>query len=786
MFPLRYVFLGVALILLQSCASGPASAKRASLKGEEYFRKGDYADAEIQFRKALQADAKSGEAALWLGRTQIRRGTYGQAIESLRRAKSMMPGQDVPAVELGNALLVAYLADPRHPAELYKQISSISDDLLARHADSYDGTRLKAYLSAADGNPGKAVEYFEKAHKQKPDEVDVVTGLCENLMRSGRQQEAEDLARLFLRKRPDQTALYSMLYQYYMQEKRVADAESILKSQVSNNPKETVFRIELARHYVRSGNAASAAQTLDQMIADPKDFPHAARDVGDFYADLGQWATARRYYSEGVQADSREKLRYWKRLVRADLASGDRTSASQLLDQILKEQPNDPSALTSRAAIRMAANDPGQTKMAIAEFKTAAEKSPGNVGFRVEYADALRTAGNQQEAWSQYLLVLRSDPRNLAALGALAEMSIRSERLDDALNYSDRVLAIDKGNVSASLVRSGALGAKGRFAESRAILQDLAAKHPGLREAQLQLGLIEIGEKRYSDAEARFRRTYQPGKGDVRSLEGLVEVYRAQNQMPRAVELLQRDLDKEPQAFEVRSLLARTAEEGGQKELAVQEYKTLVQAKPQSPELALELGLAYQTAGSLPQAIAEFERAERMIPKDARPYALLGRAQDASGRKPEALAAYRQSLALDNRNPYVMNNLAFLMAETGGNLTDAMRLVQEALQQYPNESSFNDTIGWIYLKQNNFPTAIQIFQRLKQQSPREVEYRIHLGQALLAAGNRNQARLELEAASSIPSSPAEKKMLESLLDNAKGRATSTGLTSGAKVLTTVE
>ena len=423
---LRMAGLAASLLALQACIHNTDKAKQVALRrGQEYYGKGSYADAEIQFRKSLQEDPQFGEGYLWLGRAEERLGSYGPAMAALKQAAGRMPGQEAPEVALGNILLLAYLADPGKPGALYDQISAIAGDLLARHADSFDGLRLNAYLAASGSDPGKAAELFEKANLRRPGQPDIVTALAENLIRVKRGAEAEKISRDFLAQRPDYGPLYTMLYEYYRRAGRGADAEAMLVSKAARNPKEALYRIELARHYARSGAAAKAADVVTGMLADAKTFPHAGLDAGDFYADQKDWGAAKRYYLQGIQSDPKAKLVYWRRLVPVALASGDAGAARQMLDQILKAQPDDAGSQAARASLRMASADPAQKKLGIAEFKILADKRQDHFEYRLQYAEALGTDGQNEAARAQYLLVLQKQPRNLTALERLAGLSIR-------------------------------------------------------------------------------------------------------------------------------------------------------------------------------------------------------------------------------------------------------------------------------------------------------------------------------------------------------------------------
>jgi tetratricopeptide (TPR) repeat protein len=757
------------LVLLVSCAGSSDRARRTPLaRGQKFYSKADYAAAEIQFQRSIQKDANFGEAWLWLGLTEERLGKFTSALDSLKQAVTLMPGQDAPLIELGNFLLVGYAGNSRRPAELYKQISAIADQLLARNGESFEGTKLRGLLAASENDPATAVPLLEKANRLKPGDAGAITALVESLIRLGQKERAEKIALEFLSQRPDYGPLYTMLGQYYTQSRRMGDAEAILKRKVAKNPNNGLYRIELARFYSGAGRDAEAREVLDIMAGDPKNFPQAHLDAGDYYMESRNWDEARRAYTLGAQEDPKSGILYWKRLVRVALAVNDRSSAEQLLDQILKQQPDDRDSQAARADLQMASGDPRKRALAISGFKKLVEAVPGNPGYHYQYAEALRLNGQTDLARAQYLLTVQRQPANLAALENLADMSIRGHAIDDAERYADQALSLDPGDVRVSLVKSAALASKGRFDETRSILSSLARQHPDLREAQLQLALLDVEEKHYAEAEARFRKYYVPGRGDARSLEGLVAVFRAQKRLDRAIVLLKQDLEKGPQHDQVRLLLAGVAHETGNNDLAIEQFRQLERNQPGSPAIALQLGVACQATGDLDCAIGEFERAKKMAPETGATWGYLGKALEDAGRKPEAVASYEQSLRLDQRNPWVMNNLAYLLADTSGDLNEALKLAGDAVRQSPGNAAFNDTLGWVYFKKRDFESAIHVFEGARDRSPDAIDYRIHLGQAFLASGNPTRARSELETALRLPATEQERRMIADLLRDSSG------------------
>ena len=77
--------------------------------GNELFEAGKYADASINYRKAIQKDPQFGEAHYRLGLVALKQGDARQAYAELSRAVELLPGNDDAKERLGGLCLKAYL-----------------------------------------------------------------------------------------------------------------------------------------------------------------------------------------------------------------------------------------------------------------------------------------------------------------------------------------------------------------------------------------------------------------------------------------------------------------------------------------------------------------------------------------------------------------------------------------------------------------------------------------------------------------------------------------------------
>src|SRR5205085_3471831 len=131
--------------------------------------------------------------------------------------------------------------------------------------------------------------------------------------------------------------------------------------------------------------------------------------------------------------------------------------------------------------------------------------------------------------------------------------------------------------------------------------------------------------------------------------------------------------------------------------------------------------------------------------------------------KDEARKMYEESLRREPDNPVLLNNLAFLLAQQGSDLDQALTLAQRAKQRLPENAEVADTLGWIYLKKNLNAGAIQIFQGLVKQQPNNPTFHYHLALALLQQGDKSGARKELERALETKPDPTEAGKIKDLI-----------------------
>jgi tetratricopeptide (TPR) repeat protein len=205
----------------------------------------------------------------------------------------------------------------------------------------------------------------------------------------------------------------------------------------------------------------------------------------------------------------------------------------------------------------------------------------------------------------------------------------------------------------------------------------------------------------------------------------------------------------------------------GKFDMAVSQYQIVLGALGNNAQaradVYLRLGETYRRKGDLTNSIAALQQARQVAPDNAVVLSTLALALDGAGRRSEARQTYELALKADPNNGVTLNNLAFLLADSGGDLEQALTLAQKAKQLLPNLTEVSDTLGLIYLRKNLSDNAIDIFKDLVTKEPNHATYRYHLGMAFSQKGDKPRAMQELQHALKENPSKDEKEKIQQLM-----------------------
>ena len=89
----------------------------------------------------------------------------------------------------------------------------------------------------------------------------------------------------------------------------------------------------------------------------------------------------------------------------------------------------------------------------------------------------------------------------------------------------------------------------------------------------------------------------------------------------------------------------------------------------------------------------------------------MGEAEFGLNHTKEGISAYEKALKLSAKNTFVKNNYAYQLAFHELDLEKAIQIIDQALNELPNEGRYLDTKGLILFQQGKYPEAKSYFER---------------------------------------------------------------------------
>ena len=143
-------------------------------------------------------------------------------------------------------------------------------------------------------------------------------------------------------------------------------------------------------------------------------------------------------------------------------------------------------------------------------------------------------------------------------------------------------------------------------------------------------------------------------------------------------------------------------------------YKKAIEVNPNIPELYVSLAGFYVRTNLIDKAVEEYNVAIQKDPNSLSAHMGLGMIYDSRKNLDKAKEYYQKALKINPKFPPAANNLAYLYAESGGNIDLALNLAQDAKAQVPDDPHISDTLGWIYYKKNIYGRAVSYLKEASE------------------------------------------------------------------------
>lgn len=776
-----------AFLISTACTQSP---EKLIATGNRYHDKKKFKEASILYQKAIAKDKTNAEAYYREGLNLIDSAyqdptAYGEAVKYLRRAIDLKPDNTDAETKLAEIFLAAYAANPKQAKTILPEIKDLDSKILQHDPNSFDGIRIQGMIHLAENDRPEALQSFAKANQIRPHSRELISWYAEALSQAQRGPEAEALVRDMLASDKTWAPGYDFLFLLYSRQNDRAKAEAVIRERVKNNPTDPVALQNLANYLLANNRFDEGEAEMKRVLNDKKDFPGGREMLGDFYMRGKKFDEAMQQYEAGLKEDSKNAVAYQQRIVAVYEATNRHNEALQLAKKVADQNPKDKAATEVYAALLLQNNSRESVSKALDDLKRMLQNNPNDGALHFQVARAYFGLNQPDKALGEALEAVRDEskekaPKPAVILGARTLAGrVYADKGDNgkALEQADAVLAAAPKNPDARLIRDRALVGMNQADKALSDLEELVKEFPTMNDAHLQLASLYLMQKQLDKSSAEFEKAWKSNPPDNRGFVGLQAVKLAQGKGNEAVASLKDLVEKNPAVPAYRLQLAGfetsagaqqvTSNPGAARQLfqnAVDNYKEILKTDSNSSDTWVRLGMLQRQLGDYDQAISSFEQASKADPKNVN--ALLNEAMlfELQGKKDKAGETYNKILGLDPQNWVALNNMAFLNADNGTNLDQAMTWAERAKKQQPNSPLISDTLGYVYMKKNRNAEALQIFKQVVQESPKNPTFRLHLAMALLKGGDKQGARTEAQKALEISTAPDEQSKIRSFVN----------------------
>lgn len=469
-------------------------------------------------------------------------------------------------------------------------------------------------------------------------------------------------------------------------EDRYARVVTILQENIAANPDDQASRILLARSYERAGALKLAISTfLEAVNRSPDDLRVIIPAVAALYKAQDYEQAEKILSRVSEQKLSHPILRDFQ--LQDHLRRGQLDQASDVLEEILSNDPNNRNAYLALALLKMQQQ----------EYQEAGK-----------FLDTLR----------------QQDPNSLPVIAAQIQLFLSQNNPTDALRLSDEIVG-RLNNASAYILRARTHASLGRYENARKDLDNAVRDEPNSVEVWVARSDFYRSREQHSEAVADIERALSLAPSDLgiqkravslflmsrnpalvrkgravldKALESNPEdidlqLYKARSLLIEGTEtsvdeaerLLGKMTAQKPETSEAWLLLGEIAINQGQSDKAMNAALGGLAHRPTEKNLLL-LKARAEAAGSPILAIPTLERLHNMDSEDVHVALLLARTYRRAGEHKKAQALLRKQLKIDHepsRRQYAIEMAAVIYES--GNKNRADKEFKVLLQAEPND-----------------------------------------------------------------------------------------------------
>ena len=588
-------------------------------------------------------------------------------------------------------------------------------------------------------------DYLSKSLRLDPESVSTRRYLALTYLGMGQPAKAMAVLSPIIGQIDTSADLLALAGEVYLQNGDLKNAEDSFRKASRLDPKDPAKRTSLALIRLSKGETEAAFTELDAISAsDP-----------------------------GITSDLA--------LLSSHLRRGDFDKALNTIDGLEKKQPNTPFAHNLRGRILLTKRDVTGARKS---FERALEISPSDLTAATSLAILDMSDKKPEAARKRYENVLAADPRNVSAMLSLAELKSNVDGPNDEVaaliakaiatspddpaardalaNFhllkKDPKKAISAGQEALAALPNApeiydvlgrAQRAAGETNQALSTYAKWSSIQPNSHIPFFRMAEINLAAKNTDAATVNLRKALEAKPDSVDAQRVLVAVLVSSGKQREALQVAREAQKQRPQDPVGYLLEGDVSIPGKAWAEVVKAYRAALKVAPASREVALKLHPALMAAGNDADAEKFASGWLAAYPKDLMFRLYL--AEVAATRKDFAKAAmhFRFLVDAEPENPVVLNNLAWVMGRQ--KVAGAIEFAEKANKLAPNQPGFMDTLAMLLLEKGEVARATDMLNKAIGLAPQDANIRLDYARALLLAGKRSEAKIQLYEISKLGS-----------------------------------
>jgi tetratricopeptide (TPR) repeat protein len=354
--------------------------------------------------------------------------------------------------------------------------------------------------------------------------------------------------------------------------------------------------------------------------------------------------------------------------------------------------------------------------------------------------------GNLKRADALFQEILKDDPSQVYALLGHAQIAVSQRQLAEADRAVNAVLSRQDKLPEAHNMKGVVLLLQGRTDEARKEFARAIELRPQYVTPRIYTAAIARSKGDYRLAAQEYKLLTDVAPRLPAGYIGQAEAQLMLQNVGEAFRILEAWKGVPGAGVTPYQVIANVHLARGNTQQAVQELTAALVKAPGDSLTFTSLGDAYVAAGDSRSAIQQYEAALKADRSNVAAALRLGDRWHAAGQTARALEYYRAALSAAPEDPIASNNVAWLLAEDGKQLDEALRLATTAVTASSTYVDAYDTKGWIHFRRGEFKQAIESLKKAKELSKGRPDISAHLGLAYAKAGLKQEALAELRQA----------------------------------------